>query len=233
MHDLATILRAALATLILLATASAAGAQQYEAQQPRRYFVSIGTDWLYTYPQDFEKYPLEALLGREVATAWGLEPYHYYTRDGAITVDVLEFRRRNRGVGITVFPFGSRKGATLALRGGIEQLPTILLTFAGMGAPGDYAFTDARAYDVGAVVHVADRNTGWALGTYAFIGGGAGRIRSALGDGDRYFGEAGGGFNFGLLGAELSVKMAMNRMEQPVEHRFWTLPVTLRGTLTF
>jgi hypothetical protein len=225
--------RAALAALILLVTATGAAAQRYEAQASRRYFVSVGVDWLYTYPQDFEQYPLEALLGREVGTAWGLEPYHYFTRDGAITVDVLEFRRRNRGAGITVFPFGSRQGATLALRGAIEQLPTVRLAFAGAEAPGDYALTRARAYDVAAVVHVADRNTGWGLGTYAFLGGGGGRIRSDIGDGDRYFGEAGGGVNFGLLGAELSVKMAMNRMAQPVEHRFWTVPVTLRGTLNF
>jgi hypothetical protein len=233
MHHLSTTPRLALAAIVVFASATAAGAQQYEPPRPQRYFVSIGADWLYTFPQDFEKYPLEALLGRDVATAWGLEPYDYYTRDGEITLDVLEFRRRNRGAGITIFPFGSRTGATIALRGSLEQLPDIRLTFEGADAPGDYSLTSARAYDAGAVVHVADRNAGWALGTYAFIGGGAGRIRSSLGHGTRYFGEAGGGFNLGPVGAELSVKMAMNRMALPVEHRFWTVPVTLRGTLTF
>jgi hypothetical protein len=65
------------------------------------------------------------------------------------------------------------------------------------------------------------------------VTGGAGRIRSDLSDGRRYFAEAGGGVNSGPLGVELSVKFAWNRLTAPVEHRFFTVPVTLRGTLSF
>jgi hypothetical protein len=37
----------------------------------------------------------------------------------------------------------------------------------------------------------------------------------------------------GPVGVELAVKFALNRLTAPVEHRFWTVPVSLRGTLTF
>ena len=56
---------------------------------------------------------------------------------------------------------------------------------------------------------------------------------SDLGDGGRYFAEGGGGLTAGPLGVELSVKFAWNRLDLPVEHRFLTVPVALRGTLTF
>jgi hypothetical protein len=32
---------------------------------------------------------------------------------------------------------------------------------------------------------------------------------------------------------DLAVKFAWNRLSSPVEHRFLTVPITLRGTLTF
>lgn len=221
-----------LATLAVLACTVPAAAQTYAEPRPRRHFITVSTDWLYTHPLHFEKHPLEALVGSEVGITQG-ELYDYRTRDGNILIDVLEFKRRGRGAAVTLFPFGSRTGATLALRGSTEQLPVIRMTFEGAGAPGDYSLTGARAYDIGAAIHVADRAPGWGLGTYAFVGGGAGHIRSDLGDGDRYFAEGGGGVNSGLLGVELSVKFAFNRLQLPVEHRFWTVPVSLRGTLTF
>lgn len=223
---------AAFAAAALLAFTPVAGAQTYAEPQPRRHFITISLDWLYTHPLHFEKHPLEALVGSEVAIAQR-EVYDYRTRDGNITIDVLEFQRRGRGGGVTIYPFGSSNRATLALRGSVEQLPVIRMTFDGAGAPAPYALTGARAVDVGAAIHVPDRAAGLGLGSYAFFGGGAGRIRSDLGDGSRYFAEGGGGLAAGPIGVEVSVKFALNRLAVPVAHRFWTVPVSVRGTLTF
>ena len=47
------------------------------------------------------------------------------------------------------------------------------------------------------------------------------------------FAEGGGGLSSGPFGVELSVKFAWNHLTDPVDHHFITVPVTLRGTLTF
>ena len=221
------------ATLAVCLTAIPAAGQTYAApDQPRRHFISVSYDWIYTQPLQFADHPLSELVGREVTTA-PLEAYDYRTRDGEILIDVREYTRRRSGAGITLFPFGSSVGATLALRGSVEQLPDIDVGFTGPGAPPDYLLTGARAYDVSAGIHVADRSAGWGLGSHAFIAGGLGWIRSDQSDGTRYFAEGGGGLTSGPFGVELTVKFAWNRLDQPVEHRFVTLPVAVRGTLTF
>ena len=211
---------------------SLAVAQTYTPARPRRQFVTISVDWLYTHPLHFAEHPLQDLVGAEVAEAQ-FESYDYRTRDGQILIDVLEFSRRTRGGAVTVYPLGISSGATLGLRGSVEGLPTIRVAFAGPNAPATYALRNARAYDVGVGVFVADRSAGWGLGSRAFLAAGAGRIRSDLGDGTRVFAEGGGGIGSGPVGVELSVKFAWNRLDQPVEHRFLTVPVTLRGTLSF
>jgi hypothetical protein len=159
--------------------------------------------------------------------------FDYETRDGATRVDVLEFKRRSNGAGITVYPLGLGAGAALGIRGSFEDLPVIRLAFDGPDALDSYILTNARAYDVGAGLFVADRSAGWGLGSHAFVAGGIGRIRSDLGDGRRYFAEGGGGLSSGPLGVQLSVKFAWNRLSEPVEHRFPTVPIALRGTVSF
>jgi hypothetical protein len=218
--------------LVILIAASAAAQTSAPPDKPRRHFISVSYDWSYTQPLHFAEHPLEDLVGTDVASAQR-EAYDYRTRDGNVLIDVLEFKRRGRGVGLTVYPLGSSVGATLALRGSVEDLPVIRVAFEGEGAPPGYALTGARAYDVGAGIHVADRSPGWGLGSQAFVIGGIGRIRSDLGDGSRYFAEGGGGLTSGPLGVELAVKFAWNRLDQPVDHRFITVPITLRGSLTF
>ena len=227
-----TCARAAATLLTLALFAPAASAQIYEAERPRRHFISVSVDWLYTQPLHFAEHPLADLVGGPVAAAQR-EAYEYRTRDGNILIDVVEFKRRARAVGVTLYPLGSSTGATLALRGSFEELPDIRLTFSGDGAPPAYTLTGGRSLDLGAAIHVADRSSGWGLGSYAFVGGGAGRIDSDLGEGSRLFAEGGGGLTAGPLGVELGVKFAWNRLELPVEHRFLTIPVALRGTLTF
>ena len=223
------IMAAALAAFFCAATADA---QTYAVRKPRRQFITVSTDWLNTQPLHFLEHPLQDLVGRDVAEAQ-FEDYDYRTRDEAILIDVLEFKRRGRGAGITVYPFGLGVGSALALRGSREDLPTIRVAFSGAGAPPNYTLAGARAYDLGAALYVADHSPGWGLGSHAFVGGGIGRIKSEVSEGDRYFAEAGGGLNSGPLGVELAVKFAWNRLTDPVDHKFLTVPITVRGTLSF
>jgi len=220
------------ASLAMLLCVTHADAQTYSVKKPRRQFLTVSSDWLNTQPLHFIEHPLQDLVGRPVAQAQ-FEDYQYRTRDEAILINVLEFKRRGRGAGLTLYPFGLGVGPALALRVSREDLPTIRITFSGAGAPPNYALFGARAYDLGAALYVADHSPGWGLGSHAFFGGGIGRINSDLSDGDRYFGEAGGGLNSGPFGVELAVKFALNHLTEPVDHKFLTVPITLRGTLTF
>lgn len=212
--------------------AAPADAQTYTPKKARRQFITVSYDWLYTQPLHFAEHPLADLVGKPVSPAQ-FEDFDYRTSDGEILIDVLEFSRRTRGAGVTIYPFGASLGATLALRASFEDLPNIQIAFSGPGAPGNYALIGARAYDVAAHVYVADHSPGWALGSHAFVGGGVGRIKSEARKGDRYFAEGGGGLSSGPLGVELSVKVAWNHLDDPVDHRFLTVPVTLRGTISF
>jgi hypothetical protein len=217
--------------ILILAGATSARGQSYP-QQARRHFITISYDWHYTQPLHFAEHPLEDLLDTEVASTQS-DVYEYRTRDDATLVDVVEFSRRQQGLSVTVYPFGVSSGTTLALRGSIEPLPRIRLAFAGRAPFSSYALTGAKALDASAGLFVADRSPGWGLGSHAFVLGGIGRISSDLGGGGRYFAEGGGGLTMGPFGADLSVKFAWNHLDEPVEHRFLTVPVTLRGTLTF
>jgi hypothetical protein len=219
-------------TVAALWSAAPADAQTYTPKKPRRQFISVSTDWLHTQPLHFLEYPLQDLVGRPVAAAQ-FEAYEYRTRDEAIQIDVLEFNRSGRGAGITVYPLGISVGPALGLRVSREDLPTIRIAFTGSGAPPDYTLQSARAYDFGAALFVADHSPGWGLGSHAFVGGGIGRIRSDLGDGDRFYAEGGGGVSSGPLGVELAVKFAWNHLNQPVDHHFFTVPITLRAMVTF
>lgn len=220
------------AALLIGAFAAPAAAQDYSVRKPRRQFVTVSVDWLNTEPLHFASHPLEDLVGRDVAAAQN-EVYEYRTRDEQVTIDVLEFRKRNRAASIAVYPFGLSSGTTLGLRASVEEVPTIRIDFEGEGAPADYALTGARAYEVGAGIYVADRSPGWGLGSQAFIVGGLGRMRSDQGEGKRMFAEGGGGLSVGPLGVQLAVKFAWNTIQEPVEHRFLTIPITLRATLSF
>jgi len=220
------------ALALLLLGPAAAAAQPTALSQPRRQFITVSLDWLYTQPLHFAEHPLEDLLGVEVASAQ-LQDHDYETRDGSTRITVIEFRRRGRGAGVTLYPLGLRTGSTLGVRGSFEDLPAIRIAFDGPGALDSYLLTDARAYDAGVGVFVADRSPGWGLGSHVFVTGGYGRIRSRLGDGSRYFAEGGGGLQSGPLGVQLAVKFAWNRLSEPVEHRFMTVPVTIRATVSF
>src|SRR5688500_1084933 len=56
-----------LAVLMLCAGSSLASAQTYEVvSKPRKHFVTLSYDWIYTEPLHFAEHPLSDLLGREV-----------------------------------------------------------------------------------------------------------------------------------------------------------------------
>jgi hypothetical protein len=220
------------AVFVCLAVAVAANAQPSPARKARRHFVTLSYDVLYTQPLHFDDHPLEDLVGRDVASTQ-FEQFEYRTRDEAIAIDVVEFSRRSQGAGITVFPLGMNVGAALGVRGSVEQLPVVRVEFEGAGAPPAYVFTGGRAYDLALAVYLADRSPGWGLGSHAFLAGGIGRVRGDQRDGNRYFAEGGGGLSAGPIGVELSVKFAWNRFTEPVEHQFMTVPIALRGTVTF
>jgi hypothetical protein len=217
-----------LIALQLVLSASAAA----QSSDARPHFVTVSYDWHYTQPLHFAKFPLEDFLGVDVASTQA-EFYEYRTRDDTTLIDVLQFSRRQQGLSATVYPLGMNVGATLAVRGSIEPLPRIRLAFVGPAPFGSYALTDARALDASIGVYVADRSAGWGLGSHAFVFGGLGKITGTHGGGRRYFAEGGGGVSSGPFGVDLSVKFAWNRLVEPMEHRFFTVPVTLRGTLTF
>jgi hypothetical protein len=221
-----------LLALTLLFLAAPAAAQTYTEHKPRRQFITISYDWMNTEPLHFAEHPLEDLVGRPVSSTQN-ERYEYRTRDEQIQIDVIKFKKRNRGVSGTVYPFGFTTGTSLGLRASIEQLPDIDIAFAGPGAPAPYSLSGARAYDAGVGIFVADRSSGWGIGSQAFIIGGAGRIRSDQSDGTRVFAEGGGGILVGPFGLQLAAKFAWNKLDDPVTHRFLTIPVTVRGTVSF
>jgi len=217
---------------MLCAGSSLASAQTSEVSKPRKHFVTFSYDWIYTEPLHFAEHPLSDLLGRDVAAAQR-ETYEYRTRDEATLIDVIEFSRRQMGLGASVFPLGMSTGPTLMLRGNIVPLPRIQIEFQGPAPFPRYALLDGRAFDGAIGVMMADRSPGWGLGSHAFVAGGIGKLTSDIGGGSRVFAEGGGGLDVGPIGVELGVKFAWNKLSDPVEHKFLTIPITIRGTLTF
>jgi hypothetical protein len=218
--------------LAMLCLASSAAAQTYQAARPRRHFVTVSYDSLYTQPLHFANHPLSDLLGEDVASAQG-EVYEYRTRDEETLIDVVEFSRRAKGASVSLYPLGMGSGATLMLRGSYERLPQIQIDFDGPAPFERYELTEGRAFDGAVGVVIADRSPGWGLGSHAFVVAGIGRITSSLGDGRRLFAEGGGGLGVGPFGVELGVKFAWNSLPEPLDHKFLTIPITLRGTVTF
>ena len=214
--------------LIICGSASAQGT----ARKPRRQFVSVSLDTFTTQPLHFAKWPVEELVGRDVSDAQQ-EPFDYRSRDGLTTVDVLEFKKRGGGFGVTVYPFGLSSGPTLGIRLSREDLPDIRIALSGPANVPSYNLVDAYAIDVAAQLVIADRSPGWGLGSHAFLGGGVGKVRAVPSDGARVFGEGGGGITVGPFGVELAVKFAFNSFDVPLEHHFVTVPVALRASVTF
>jgi hypothetical protein len=206
--------------------------QPYNAPKARRHFVSITFDKQFVQPYAFRKHPLEELLGQDVDEVH-FESFQYRTADGLTTATVLEYGKDGTGIGATVYPFGASEGATLAIRGSIESLPTIRVAIDGPSPTALYALTNGRAMDIGAGLEMSDRAPGFGLGAHAFVLGGIGRADTDQLDGRRYWVEGGGGVSSGPFGVDLSFKYAINRFTEPVTHSVNMIPINLRFSVTF
>ena len=222
---------AALALVALAAAPAAAQSDVYKVRKARRHFISVSYDWQYIQPYSFDK-TLGDLLGQPVSEVH-LQTFQYQTRDGQTRASVDEFSHHGQGVGVTLYPLGSSEGATLAIRGSIEDLPTVRVAFDGPAPAPGYTLTNGRAYDLGFGIDMSDRSPGWGLGSHAFVLGGFGKTTSDEGGGRRYFAEGGGGLLVGPLGVDLSFKFAVNHLDDPIAHTFYDIPICVRGTLTF
>jgi hypothetical protein len=207
-------------------------AQVYRAAKARRHFISVSVDRQSIQPYSFGRHPLQDLLGQPVDEVH-LESFQYRTRDQHTRVNVLEYGTRGSAIGATVYPFGSSVGATLAIRGSIETLPTIRLAFTGPAPSPTYELTNGRATDLGIGIDMSDRSAGWGLGAHAFALGGVGKTRTDQMNGTRYFAEGGGGVTSGPFGVDISLKFSVNRFPTPVAHTIYMIPISVRGTLTF
>ena len=216
----------------LAAPETAPPAQTYQEPKPRKHFVSVSYETQYVQPYGFARHPLEELLGQNVSEVH-LETFQYRTEDGRTVVNVLEYGKRATAVGATVYPFGASVGATLAIRGSIETLPAIRVSFAGPAPMAEYVLTNGRAMDIGAGIEMSDRAPGWGLGAHAFVLGGIGRASTDQLDGRRYFVEGGGGVMSGPIGVDIAFKYSINRFATPVTHSVHMIPISIRGTVTF
>jgi len=206
--------------------------QTYQAPKARRHFISVTFETQFLQPYSFNKHPLADLLGQPVDEVH-LQTFQYRTRDGQTLVNVLEYGKRAGGIGATVYPFGSSVGATLALRASLESVPPIRVAFTGPAPAPTYELTNGRVTDFGIGIDMSDRSAGWGLGAHAFVMGGIGKITTDQMDGNRYFGEGGGGVTSGPFGVDISLKFSVNKFSTPVPHRIYLIPISVRGTLTF
>lgn len=223
---------AALWLVASLAAPDTNPAPQYRPPQARKHFISVSYERQFVQPYGFARHPLEDLLGRPVSEVH-LESFQYRTEDGQTLVNVLEYGKRAAAIGATVYPFGSSVGPTLAIRGSIESLPDIRVSFSGPAPSPSYVLTNGRAMDLGVGIDMSDRAPGWGLGAHAFVLGGIGRAQTDQLDGRRYFVEGGGGVTSGPLGFDIAFKYAINRFTTPVTHSVHMIPISVRGTLTF
>jgi len=207
-------------------------AQPYHAPKARRHFITVYAETQFVQGTNFNKHPLEELLGQEVNEV-RLQSYQYRTKDGQTLVTVNEFGRRAAAFGATLYPIGSSAGPTLAIRGSLESIPNVRVAFDGPAPSPTYELTGGRALDVGAGIDMSDRSAGWGLGTHAYVIGGVGRAITDQMKGRRYFIEGGGGVTFGPFGVDVAFKYAVNQFPVPVDHSVRVIPISVRGTLTF
>lgn len=213
--------------------AAAQSARQFKPKARKQWFA-VSTDWLNMMPLHLKEAPFEQLVGRELGTSQRKDWDYESREDGGLTqVDVLEYKRRSRGFGVSVYPFGSSVGPALMVKGSMENLPSFRARFEGPSNVQSYELVDAKAWDIGAGAIVADRSPGWGLGSHAYVIGGVGRLDSGYGSGSRVFGEGGGGLSVGPVGVEISMKFAYNKLTSPIDHSFYTVPVTVRATFGF
>ena len=207
-------------------------AQAAEPVQPRRQWVTFTLDWAYSHPLHFKERPLEQLARVELGETRQAAP-DFRSGDGLTTVDILELERPIHGWSVAAYPFGARNGPSLMVRYAYETLPVTRFEIRNPAGSELYLLRDGSARDFSVGVIISDRQRGWGLGAHSFFLGGLGKLSGERGSGDRYLGEAGAGINVGPIGFQFAIKLAYNKLEDPRAHSFYTVPISLRGTLSF
>jgi hypothetical protein len=224
------VLSFATACSVILLVPDELGAQ--DRVEPRKQWVTITLDWAYSRPLHFKERPLEQLAGVELGESRQAEP-EFRSEDGLTTVDIFELSRPVHGWSVSAYPLGAGNGPSLMVRYAYETLPVTRFEIRNPSGSELYLLRDGSSKDFGVGVIVSDRQRGWGLGAHSFFLAGFGRLSGERGSGDRYFGEAGAGINVGPLGFQFAVKLAYNKLADPRTHRFFTVPIALRGTLSF
>jgi hypothetical protein len=223
-------LRAALLALALLLIPHHLVAQP--AGTVRRQFVSVTIDRLNAFLIGFEKHPLQQIAGDDLE--FDFTKKFYRNTDESISIRDVRIDPWNRAVGIMIYPFGVSNGTTLVLQGKSETLPMIHFVVNHPDHQESYTLGGGRARDLGIGAISCQRRAGWSgVGACAFIIGGTGWIDEPRGDGRRYFAEGGARISVGPAGAEMFFRLAYHRLENPEPHNFVTVPLGVRGVLTF
>ena len=161
-----------------------ASAQPYTDAKPRRQFVTVSIDWLHTQPLHFLEHPLEDLVGTEVA-AVAVRGLRLRDPRRLTLIDVLEFSRRGRGRrhhGLSLRHQRRGDAGESAAASRAARHPHRLRR--ARRARQLYVLTDARAYDVGAGLFVADRRPAGASAATPSSGAASAASGATCGDGD-------------------------------------------------
>jgi hypothetical protein len=207
-------------------------AQTPDPVQPRKQWVTFTLDWAYSRPVHFMERPLEELTGVELGETRQPGP-EYRSANGLTTVDIFELERPIHGWSVAGYPLGAGNGPSLMLRYSYETLPVTRFEISNPGGSELYLLRDGSSKDFSIGVIISDRQRGWGLGAHSFFLAGFGKLDGERGPGDRYLVEAGAGVNVGPMGFQFALKLAYNKLDDPRAHTFITVPLSLRGTLSF
>lgn len=202
-------------------------------KKPRKEFFTLFLDWISVSLMNFKEFPLEELTGTELNYNYSDSTVVLGSNNNSITVTNTAFSKHIKGAGIMIYPFGTRNGWNLMLKTDYQNLPHIKFSINSPQGQEKYELINGKAYDFGIGLLQNESQSGWGFGSRSFILAGIGRIAESRGDGQRYFAEAGVGFNTGPIGADLFFGIAQNRLVFPRPHKFYTVPIGVRTTFSF
>lgn len=224
-----------LAAVLLTVLSSSLFAEPAQKKaRPRRQFITVFVNRMYTGPLNFEKHPLEELAGTGLEYVYQPVPEVYRSPDGLTTITHTRFRPKNSGGGLAVYPFGlGVQGTSLMLQADYETLPLIGFIINSPTGREDYEFANGRAYNLGLGAVSYSRSYNGNMGSRSYIIGGTGKIIENRGEGRSYFVGFGGGLSYKIIGGEFFVKVSRNYLNNPRPHSFYLIPIGFRISVTF